>query len=364
MRFKLSFLSLLVLLFSIHCTSDNRQDQAQSGSSWIKPEAGNQVNLGEKVDLQIQVNDSATVDSVVYFADGKRLVSGEGTKQTQIETQNLTLGNRLITATIYRKGQQEEINTNIILKSNLVPQKFAYKVQQVFNHDTSSYTQGLEYHNGFFYESDGGNTPETGYSSLRKVEPATGKVLQKVDFPAPFFAEGLTLVDDKIIMLTWQQNIGLVFDRNSLKQLSEFPYQNSRQGWGLCSDNKRLYKSDGTNLIYFLNRENYREEGYIEVYDHKGPVEELNELELIDGKIYANVYNTDRIVIINPKSGQVTGEINMSDLLPAIYKYPDTDVLNGIAWDAKGKRLFITGKRWAKLFQVEIFPQSNSLTVR
>lgn len=352
MRFKLSFLCPFVLLFGIHCTSDKNQDTARSGSSWIKPEAGNQINLGDKVSLQIQVKDSAGIDSVVYFADGKRLVSKADIAETIVETQNLTLGNRLVTAKIYRKGPPEEISTNIILKSNLVPQKFTYRVQQVFNHDTSSYTQGLEYHNGFFYESDGGNTPETGFSSLRRVEPATGKVLQRVDFQPPFFAEGITLVDDKIIMLTWQQNIGLVFDKNSMKQLSEFPYQNSRQGWGLCSDSKRLYKSDGTNLIYFLNRENYREEGYIEVFDQNGPVQELNELEFIDGKIYANVYNTSRIVIINLENGQVTGEIDMSDLLPAIYQYQDTDVLNGIAWDAKGKRLFVTGKRWAKLFEV------------
>ena len=113
-------------------------------------------------------------------------------------------------------------------------------------------------------------------------------------------------------------------------------------------------------MIYFLNRENYREDGYVEVYDQNGPLDSLNELEFIDGMIYANIYLTNRIVIINPKNGQVTGEIDMSDLLPAIYNYPGTDVLNGIAWDAKGKRLFVTGKRWAKLFQIDISPVSTS----
>ena len=354
MRFKIIFLSPLVLLFSIHCTSDKKQDGTQSGTVWVKPEAGTAVNLGDSLSLQIQVEDSAGVDSVVYLADGKRMTGKANVTETQIETQKIPLGNRLITARIFRENQVEEINTNIILRSNLVPKKFTYKVLEVFNHDTTSYTQGLEYHDGYFYESDGGNTLETGYSSLRKVEPATGEVIQRVDFSKTFFAEGLTVVDDKIILLTYQAKIGLVFDKNSFKQLSEFPYQNSAEGWGLCSDDQRIYKSDGTNLIYFLNRENYVEEGYIEVFDQYGPVDQLNELEFIDGMIYANVYLTNRIIIINPKNGQVTGEIDMSDLLPAIYNYPGTDVLNGIAWDSKGKRLFVTGKRWAKLFQVEI----------
>ncbi|MBC7745330.1 MAG: glutaminyl-peptide cyclotransferase [Flavobacterium sp.] len=353
MRFKLGFLGFVVSLICIHCSSENSNNAQVSENYWIKPEAGTSVNLGDPLALQLKlaVNNA---DSIIYYADSTRLLIKKDTSEAVIETKNLSLGNRLITARIYRKGKLEEINTNIILKSSLIPKKFSYQILKTFDHDTSSYTQGLEFDNGYFYESDGGNSPETGYSSLRRVQPATGKVVQKVDFAKTFFAEGLTVVDDKIVLLTWQAKIGVVFDKNSFKELSEFPYQNSPEGWGLCSDNKRLYKSDGTNLIYFLNRDSYQEEGYIEVYDQKGPVDSLNELEFIDGMIYANVYLTNRIVIINPKNGQVTGEIDMSDLLPAIYNYPGTDVLNGIAWDAKGKRLFVTGKRWAKLFEIQL----------
>jgi glutamine cyclotransferase len=354
MRAKLSFLSTLILFFGIYCTSDKNKASEGTSSAWLRPEAGTSVSLGDKLALQINLGDNNKIDSVVYFADSIRLASKTDASVVDINTSKMSLGNRLITARIYRNGSPEEISTNIIVKSNLIPEKFTYKVLQVFDHDTSSYTQGLEFHEGYFYESDGGNTPETGYSSLRKVVPATGKVVQKLDISHDIFAEGLTVIDNKIIQLTWQNNVGLVYDKATFKQTSEFPYQNSRQGWGLCSDDKRLYKSDGSNLIYFLNRDNYREEGYIEVFDQNGPVEELNELEMIAGKLYANVYQTNRIVIINPNTGQVTGEIDMSDLLPAIYNYPGTDVLNGIAWDSKGKRLFVTGKRWAKLFQVQI----------
>jgi glutaminyl-peptide cyclotransferase len=354
MRSKFSNLFYLLFIFFLSCNA-GKNESSSSTASWIKPESGTSVNLGDKVPLHLDFGNTASIDSVVYLIDGLPQIRKADTSQTFIETANLPLGNRLITAKVYRKDKpEEEVNTNIVLRSNLVPEKFSYKVQKVFDHDTSSYTQGLEFHDGYFYESDGGNTPETGYSSLRKVEPATGKVIQKLDLPHDIFAEGITVINDKIIQLTWRNKVGLVYDKNTFKQLSQFPYQNSLEGWGLCSDDKRLYKSDGSNLIYFLNRENYREEGYIEVFDQNGPVEQLNELEFIDGKLYANVYETDRIVIINPVNGQVTGEIDMSDLLPAIYRYPDTNVLNGIAWDSKGKRLFVTGKRWAKLFEVEL----------
>jgi glutaminyl-peptide cyclotransferase len=230
------------------------------------------------------------------------------------------------------------------------PKKFSYKVEKVIPHDTSSYTQGLEFVDGFFYESDG----QFGESSLRKVDVLTGKVLQMVPMPDNIFAEGISVVGDKIIQLTWRNDIGIIYDKKTFKQLDNFPYGNSREGWGLCADSNRLYKSDGSNRIYFLNKENYQEEGYISVYNDKGPVEALNELELIDGKIYANVYMTERIVIIDPKTGIVTGEIDLKGLLPVLNRFPNTDVLNGIAWDAKGKRLFVTGKKWPKLFQISI----------
>ena len=231
------------------------------------------------------------------------------------------------------------------------PKNINFNILAIYSHDTSAYTQGLEIYKGKMYESTG----DFANSSLRITDIKSGKVEHKHMMGTDkIFGEGITIFKDTIYQLTWQNNVGLVYDKATFKQTAEFPYQNSREGWGLCSDNKKLYKSDGSNLIYFLNKDNYREEGYIEVFDQNGPVEQLNELELIDGKLYANVYQTNRIVIINPETGQVTGEIDMSDLLPAIYNYPGTDVLNGIAWDNKGKRLFVTGKRWAKLFQVKI----------
>ena len=157
-------------------------------------------------------------------------------------------------------------------------------------------------------------------------------------------------------MLTWLENVGFVYDGKSLALLDTFPYQNSREGWGLTFDGQQLIKSDGTNRIWFLNKDNYKEEQYIDVYDNNGAVDQLNELEYIDGKIYANIYQTDKIAVINPKNGAIEQYIDLTGILPDKDRFANTDVLNGIAWDAAGKRLFVTGKKFDKLFHIAVIP--------
>lgn len=353
MRFKLICFSFCSLLFLTYCSNESKQNT--DSSIWIRPEAGTSVNLGDSVNLELKLNEKA--DSVVYFADGVKLKKTADEKAVSVPTNDLPLGIKAITAKIYRgQSEPEEISTNIVVKSTLVPQKFAYTVQQVFKHDTSSYTQGLEFHNGYLYESDG----LVGESSIRKTELATGKVLQMTKVRDELFSEGITIVNDKILMLTYQNFINLEYDLNSLKLLREFPSQYQREGWGLCNDGKVIYSTDGTNTIYILNKETYMQENSIEVYDQNGPVGELNELEFVDGRIFANIYNSTRIVMIDPANGQVTGEVDLSEMYAdAVRSMKDFDgfVLNGIAWDSKGKRLFVTGKKWDKLFQIKLSPQ-------
>ena len=350
MRFKLICFSICSLLFLTYCSNESKQ--STDSSTWIRPEAGTSVNLGDTLSLEVKLNGQA--DSVVYFADGLKIKKAADEKAVNITTRELSLGMKAITAKVYRgKNEPEEISTNIVVKSTLVPQKYTFKVEQVFKHDTSSYTQGLEFHNGYLYESDG----LLGESSIRKVEIATGKVLQMTKVRDEVFAEGITIVGDKIFMLTYQNNINQEYDLNSLNLLREFPSQYQREGWGLCNDGKVIYSTDGTNSIYILNKDTYMQENSIEVYDQNGPVLELNEMEFIDGRIFANIYNSNRIVMINPLNGQVTGEVDLSELYPdKSRKMKDFDgfVLNGIAWDSKGKRLFVTGKKWDKLFQIKL----------
>jgi len=354
MRFKLIYFSLCILFLFAKCSNEPKE-ASSSASTWVSPEAGTSVNLGDTVSLELSLKDKA--DSVVYFADGVKLQKSAGEKSVTVPTNKLPLGMKSITAKIYRgSSEPEEISTNIVVKSTLVPQKFSYIVQNTFKHDTSSYTQGLEFHKGFLYESDG----LTYESSLRKTDATTGKVLQVTKVRDELFSEGITIVGDKILMLTYQNNLNLEFDLNSFKLLREFPGQYQREGWGLCNDGKVIYSTNGSNSIFILNKDTYMQEGSIEVYDQNGPVMELNELEFIDGKIYANIYNSYRIVMIDPANGQVTGELDLTDLYPdekRTMKDADGFVLNGIAWDSKGKRLFVTGKKWDKLFQIKLSPQ-------
>jgi glutamine cyclotransferase len=335
--------------------SNGQVEHTSAGSHWLSPLAGTSVNLGDSVNLQLSLSNKA--DSIVFFTDGIKLGNSKGESALHISTSNFSLGIKTIGALVYRGNEEpEEISTNIVVKSTLVPQTLKYNVQATFNHDTSSYTQGLEYYKGFLYESDG----LLGESSIRKTEISTGKVLQLTKISDEIFAEGITIVEDKIFMLTYRNAINLEFELNSLKFIRQFPVQYQREGWGLCNDGKVIYSTDGTNSIYVLNRDTYMQERAIEVYDHKGPVYELNELEFVDGMIYANIYNSNRIVIIDPATGQVKAEVDLSNLYPdssRSMKDFDGFVLNGIAWDSKAKRLFVTGKKWDKLFQIKLSAQ-------
>ena len=237
--------------------------------------------------------------------------------------------------------------------------EYTYKVIKVFPHDTSCYTEGLVYQDGYLYESGGGygdpppGEEKDGQSSLRKVDLTTGKVLRKVMLDPKIFGEGISIIGNKLIQLTWKSKIGFVYDKDTFKLLSTFTNNVGMEGWGMCFDGKKLYMDDSTNRIWFLDKDNYRQIGYIDVYDDKGAVNEVNELEYIDGKLYANVYKTNTIIAIDPKTGAVLQRIDLSNLYPEDQRAPNADVLNGIAYDAQGKRIFITGKKWPHLYEVE-----------
>jgi glutamine cyclotransferase len=341
-----SYFFVCAMLALASCTNSSKNESAY----FLSPEAGTSVSVGDEIKLQLRFPDGKSADSVVYFMDDVRFSAVKDSQFVVFPTAGVKIGSRLFTAKIYANGQADEVSTNVIVKPAQAPEQFTYKVLATIAHDTSSYTQGLEFHDGIFYESDG----EYGSSSLRKVDLKTGKVLKKQDLANEVFAEGLSILGDKLVQLTWQENVGLVYNKNSFVLQGQFSYQNSREGWGLCNNGQRFYKSDGTNQIYFLNKDTYQEEGFIEVYNNQGPVDQLNELEYVDGKIYANVYQSDKIVIIDPKTGAVTGEIDMSGILQPKDRYPNTDVLNGIAYDSAGKKLYVTGKNWAKLFQIAL----------
>jgi glutamine cyclotransferase len=329
-----------------------KTEKAGSSIGFKTPEQGKEYVLGQDVRLELDVPEGANISAVTYMLDDKVLGSQANGQPFTFKSTDLSLGYKLVSAIVTHQEQKDTATVNIVFKSPVKPALYSYQVVNTYPHDTTSYTQGLEFHNGRFLESTG----EYGQSTLRWVDIKSGKAIQKMDIDKQYFAEGSTLIGDKVVMLTWQNNMGFVYNAGTFKQLSTFPYQNSREGWGLTFDGKQLLKSDGTNRIWFLNKDTYQEERYIEVYDDKGQVDQLNELEFIDGKLYSNIYQTNKIAIINPNSGVVEACIDATGILPKSDNFGNTDVLNGIAWDKEGKRLYITGKKWDKLFEIKMVP--------
>jgi glutamine cyclotransferase len=221
-----------------------------------------------------------------------------------------------------------------------------HEVLRSFPHDPEAFTQGLVFRDGFLYESTGRN----GQSSLRKVELETGKVVQRLPIGRQYFAEGLAAWGTQLVQLTWETNIGWVYDRATFKQLRTFTFRG--EGWGLADDGTRLVMSDGTPTLRFLNPDTLAETGSVRVLDGPTAIDKLNELEVVQGQVFANVWLTDRIAVIAPATGRVVAWLNLKGLMPAP---ANTDaVLNGIAYDAARDRLFVTGKLWPRMFELRI----------
>ncbi|MBL7183292.1 MAG: glutaminyl-peptide cyclotransferase [Anaerolineae bacterium] len=227
---------------------------------------------------------------------------------------------------------------------------FTYKVVNAYPHDRTAFTQGLVFESGVLYEGTG----LRGRSTLRRVELASGNVLQIRQLPDRLFGEGITVFRERIIQLTWQSGVGFVYDKNGFELLEEFHYPT--EGWGLTHNGKHLIMSDGTSTLRFLDPETLGEIGRIEVRDEHGPVTRLNELEYVQGEIYANVWQTARIARIAPDTGEVIGWIELAGILSPEDRSEPVDVLNGIAYDAENDRLFVTGKLWPRLFEIELVP--------
>jgi glutamine cyclotransferase len=223
-----------------------------------------------------------------------------------------------------------------------------YEVIHVWPHDAKAFTQGLVFQDGKLLESTG----QEGRSSLRRVELETGKVLQKIDVPSPYFAEGITLLKGRIYQLTWQHQLGFIYDAWSFEKIGQFNYQG--EGWGLTNDGQSLILSDGSNHIRFLDPDNFQVRKTIAVADRGSPVIEINELEYVHGEVYANIWHADRIARIDPQTGHVVGWINLAGLLSPGEVQDEEAVLNGIAYDESSGRLFVTGKLWPKLFEIRV----------
>ena len=233
------------------------------------------------------------------------------------------------------------------------PTECTFEVVRQFPHDPRAFTQGFTYNDGFFYEGTG----RTGQSSLRQVNPENGHVVRKVDLAPDLFGEGITVLGNEVLQLTWLSHIGFVYDLRDFHLLRTFQY--AGEGWGLTTDGHDLFMTDGSAEIRVLDASTFSEKRRIKVRESGKPVDQLNELEFIEGEIYANIWHSDRIARISPETGKVVGWIDLTGLPGPFYQRQAEEVLNGIAYDPTGKRLFVTGKLWPKIFEIRVSPKHS-----
>ena len=329
----------------ISCGSSSNDKKSDFSLQTNAP--GNGISLHKDLNLSINNPKNLQIDSVAYYINDDKI-----SESTNLENQKL--GKQTIKAIVYTPGEPQTVTSPLLILNDAHPTVYTFELLNTFPHDITSYTQGLEFHNDTMYESTG----QYKESKLRKVDYKTGNVIKNIKLADEYFGEGLTVLNDNLYQLTWQKGTGFVYDANTLEKKSSFKYNNSKEGWGLCNDGEVLYKSDGTEKIWILDPETLEEQGYIQVYTNKGKIGRVNELEWIDGKIYANIYQKDGVAIINPKNGAVEGVIDFTPLKKKVKQHQGLDVLNGMAFNPKTNSLFVTGKRWDKLFEVTVKPKA------
>jgi len=301
--------------------------------------------LGEKLKVKFKNPEHHQIENIRFKLNNKSLSFTNDSIQLFTEQ----LGNVKLSFEIEYNGTIYKDAKNIQVFNNTPPKIYTYELVATYPHDQTAYTQGLEFYKGDLYESTG----LRGESSLRKVNYKTGEVVQKIELNPSIFGEGITIINDTIYMLTWQSKIGYLFDLN-FNKIGEFNYGQSKEGWGLTHDEHKIFKSDGTQNIWLLNTKNLTEENKLQTVTNKSFFNNTNELEYVDGKIYANVYQKESMMIIDATSGAIEGVINFGGLKDRVTKHPSLDVLNGVAYHPERKTFFVTGKKWDKLFEVRI----------
>ncbi len=305
----------------------------------------NVISNTDNLKLSLSNPSNKKIDSVNYVMNNSAVAD-------IFSLQNSSLGEKMIKAEVFYDGKREVALQKVIVVNGSTPKLYNYELLNTYPHDITSYTQGLEFYKGVLYESTG----QYGESKLRALDYKNDAILNNVNLSRSYFGEGLTVLNDKIYQLTWKEGRGLIYDVNTFETLGSFNYGQSKEGWGLCNDGRQLYKTDGSENIWILNAETLEEERFVQAYTNKGRLTNLNELEWVEGKIYANRYQKNGVAIINPINGAIEAVLDFKDLKNKVTNHPGLDVLNGMAYNPDTKTLFVTGKRWDKLFEVRIIP--------
>lgn len=352
---------LPLLCFSAFVCCAGSSNKASSGSAQVSDNVANtqmklierispatQYRVGDTIKIEVALAATATVDSMFLYVDDKRVGLSDN-KYSVVSNSTMPLGRHTYRLDAYKDGEKESRMSNFELVPLAAPRYYDYRVEQSYPHNEAHYTQGLIFAHGTLYEGTGMN----GESLLAQVDLMSGKRVRSVDLDDKYFGEGITLLGDKMYQLTWQSGKALVYNVHNFKVVEQFDYQG--EGWGITTDGEVLYMSNGSNKITVRNADDFSIIRTISVYTERGALNYLNELEWIDGELWANVYMTDYIARIDPKTGLVVGVVDLAGLLPAADRTPRSEVLNGIAYDKSSGRIFVTGKYWSKMFEISVF---------
>ena len=346
---KYNFLTVILLgITLIGCGDKNKGEN----SLFTIDDSAFPAHFTQKEPLTIGIlnPNSKEIDSVTYFINDQRVGSTKGATDFRIELLDQKLGYQYLKATVYFGSDSSDATKRIEVVSNVEPKLLNFKIINTYPHDKNSFTEGLEFYNDTLYESTG----EKGKSFLRKYDYKTGKTFKQINLDPKYFGEGITFINGKLFQLTWQQKKGFIYDANTLKLEKTFTYEKDIEGWGMTNDGKYIYQSDGTEKIWKMDPATQKMVDYINVYSGTSKIKAVNELELINGKFYVNVFLKDAIAVVDPKNGAVEGILNMSSLRKLMTDIDSGDVVNGIAYNPKTKTIFVTGKNWSKMFEITV----------
>jgi glutamine cyclotransferase len=353
---------LLIVFFTssilVNCALSSKKIRKPVTSIKITHKNNNYI-IGDKlsINLKVKIKDGS-LKNTELFLDGKSLLKSDKIEFShEIETNSLSVGTHYLkTINTTDDGTTGENYADFLLLSDIIPQKYGFKVIKSYPHSNERFTEGFEIRNGFIYEGTG----QEGQSAIYKSDLINWKVIKSYKLNDEYFGEGITILNGKLYQLTYKSQLGFVRDAETFELIKTWKYKNE-QGWGLTNNGNYLIMSDGTEFIYFLDPESLKEIKKIQVCNHKGVMPNLNELEYINGEIWANLWTTDTIVKIDPETGKITGEIDLKGLLSTSLtnQKADVDVLNGIAYDNDKKKIYVTGKLWPKIFEIEIISKNK-----
>ena len=345
---KYNLLSIILLGITLTNCGDTKKSE-NSLFTFNNSEFKQKYITTDALNLSVLNPNTKAIDSVIYYINDKKIGSSKGANQLSFPLKEQKLGYQNLKALVYYEGENAEATARVELVSNVQPKLLKYKIVNTHAHDTLSFTEGLEFYKDTLYESTG----QKGSSYFRKYDYKTGKIFKQVDLEDKYFGEGITFLNNKLYQLTWKEKTGFIYNATTLKLEKTFAFTKDIEGWGMTNDGKNIYQSDGTEKIWTSNPENQQMIDYINVYSGDTKIKAINELEWIDGKIYANVWQKDAIAVVNPTSGAVEGIIDLSGLRKFV-KNTAAEVLNGIAYNPKTKTIFVTGKNWDKMFEITV----------